>query len=618
MKRLLLANLLVILGVMQLFALRTTISSSIYTDSAIVYQQSPQFNYAFSLAKRVNFINHIDTIPDFEIALSAAEHIFTEMMLENYVELVNITADISMGDSNEFLPGEICKVDIVYTDTLVYNANYPHFQWSVGQYLPTLYPMAISNQSRGNNYGPAMYIKLRPDIEYHCDTTMVPDDHYDAITLLLRALVMGCGLQSTFRPNNGTLSFGIQIGQQKYINAFDSRIYNDVGRTYEEVALGFLNPNQFLNNHPVYIDTYTSTIELTNDLLLSNACTFKTLNTISPSNYTDDEINEGFYDLMEGAFEMGFAVREITPYTMSMLKQLGWMWDLAVGYDPYADLYDSQICCSSYILSPNVYYTLSTDYNNVNLGDIHCKLFSKDSTYEIGQMANYGPYFYYNSIPDNVQWKRNPYTHNIVGQFQGYVYVMENGNMISQEKMCDIEIPYRPNKPIVKKSETTDNSGIIHLNLKAFANGSETYTVKYKGVNSNDSVSFTVAANTLDTILLVPDTQTYNMSIYGTNYMGNSDLYTFTFGSPALPYLTLVTFISGTTLYYDLSNLGVIDISNLTINYVQIADLNGLVWLTPNAGNMDPIDMSSLPRGYYLLTVIANGHTYTRQFYKRR
>lgn len=76
--------------------------------------------------------------------------------------------------------------------------------------------------------------------------------------------------------------------------------------------------------------------------------------------------------------------------------------------------------------------------------------------------------------------------------------------------------------------------------------------------------------------------------------------------------------VNGNTLTYDLSNNGTIDISDVVISSVQIADPNGYVWLTPNAGSGDPINISSLARGYYIITVVADGENYSRMFIKRR
>jgi len=108
------------------------------------------------------------------------------------------------------------------------------------------------------------------------------------------------------------------------------------------------------------------------------------------------------------------------------------------------------------------------------------------------------------------------------------------------------------------------------------------------------------------------------MSIYGTNNHGNSNSYNFTFGFSAQPTLTLTTSVQGNILTYDLSSNGTIDISDVVISSVQITDANGNIWLTPNsAGSGDPISISSLLRGYYILTVVADGHSYSRMFIKR-
>ena len=61
-----------------------------------------------------------------------------------------------------------------------------------------------------------------------------------------------------------------------------------------------------------------------------------------------------------------------------------------------------------------------------------------------------------------------------------------------------------------------------------------------------------------------------------------------------------------------------IDLSDVTISSVTISDAStGYVWLTPNAGPCEEISISSLPRGRYIISVVANGDTYSRMFLKR-
>ena len=73
-------------------------------------------------------------------------------------------------------------------------------------------------------------------------------------------------------------------------------------------------------------------------------------------------------------------------------------------------------------------------------------------------------------------------------------------SIIPFDKTFAIEIPFRPNRPLVQKLESATN-GFITLDLKAFADGSETYTIAYTGLASGDTHTFTVTANALDTIL---------------------------------------------------------------------------------------------------------------------
>lgn len=75
--------------------------------------------------------------------------------------------------------------------------------------------------------------------------------------------------------------------------------------------------------------------------------------------------------------------------------------------------------------------------------------------------------------------------------------------------------------------------------------------------------------------------------------------------------------INGNTLRYDLSNNGTIDISDVVVSSVKITNQMGITYINSSAGSGEPIDISSLSRGYYILTVIADGNTYSRMFIKR-
>lgn len=48
-----------------------------------------------------------------------------------------------------------------------------------------------------------------------------------------------------------------------------------------------------------------------------------------------------------------------------------------------------------------------------------------------------------------------------------------------------------------------------------------------------------------------------------------------------------------------------------------IRDQSRVLKMSPQAGSGEPINVSYLTRGYYILTVIADGNTYSRLFFKR-
>lgn len=574
--------------------------------------------------RRVRFANRVSIYPEIDIALTAAEYIYSEEMKNMQIDLVTMNVDVVLGETGEFMMDEVCKVSVFYVDNFTGNTCYPGFNsyYDYIDNLPILIPKSIANQCKGSPLeGACMQIKLNPSIPYHFSSSAVPEDKYDAVTILLRALVIGCGIQSSLEPN--LLQFGISHNGQIYMNAFDTHIYNDVGQSYSSVVNGYTSAYDFLSGRSVYAEgragfnePMINPVQLYNDWEFYNNehnVTSNTLNTINPLIYTEDEITENFYDLLDPFFYTGIEQRTITPYTKALLRGLGWLYNVPVGleYD-YSGLYNSTLCCNSNTLHPDHSYNVWLSASNISLSNIVCELEGKDSTYIIASGNN----FSFHSIPNGVQWKRNPITKNIIGRIRATAFVYD-GTCIEREKVLNIEVPFKPNRPIVQKRENTID-GNITLNINGFANGSNMYTVTYTGVTYGDTHTFTTASEILDTTLTdVAGNQLYNLSIHGTNAEGNSDSYNFTFGFSAHPALNMTISVLGNILKYDLSNNGTIDISDVVISSVQIVDPSGIVWATPTACSGDPIDISSLRRGFYVLKVIADDTLYSRMFIKR-
>lgn len=608
------------------FALKDTITSRIYANPSVGENLPLPSTIPHNL-RRVRIINRIDSMPELATAIAAAEYIFTDAMQQECIDLVDVDAEVLLGDNSMFIGDELCKVAIEYTDTLFFSNQYHDFSYLSSPYpIRLLFPMAMTNQTRGYTAGTGMHIYLNPSFPYHFDKSQAPEDKYDMITILLRALAIGCGIQSSLNPDN--LDFGKSIGNQTYITAFDTQIYNDSSYTFADVAEGDVTAANFLANHSIFANGYgqgIDSIKLFNDWEsgINGATNVSglTLNSIDYNTYTNDELDSGFYDLLDADLRQGVSLRTVTPYTMGLLRKLGWMRTVATGpEDPLNDLYNSSLQCSNTILSPNTSYTLSMS-GIAGMNDPVCKLYTKDSSYVIGNMQDYGNYatFSYSSIPQTLQWQRDPISKNIIGQFQAIADLYIYNQSFTQRKTFDIQIPFPPNKPIIQKSEITDN-GNIQLHLNAFANGSDTYTVTYTGLTYSDVHTFTISANALDTLLAnIPGNQLYNISIYGTNNQGNGNSYNFTFGFSAHPLLNMtIVFNSNYVTYNFNSNGNPIDLSDVTISSVTISDAStGYVWLTSNAGPCEEISISSLPRGRYIISVVANGDTYSRMFLKR-
>lgn len=610
-----------------IFAYRTTITSSVFADSTNNLVSDIPSRIIRSGTPRVTFINNVSAqIPTLENALSKAACIFTDAMEAENIDLVPIQAEIVFGNSGDFLPYEVCKVEVVYTDTIGYD---PYFyrvsRIQQGDY-PLLFPLSLSNQSRKKSSGTAMTIKLRPNISLHCDTTPPPSTKYDAITLFLRALAIGCGIQSSLDHNNA--SFGIEYNNQTYMTVFDLQARNQNMKVVEDVIDGTISLTTFLANNKIYADAdpglgtpIQTPIRLYNDWEkgLGSDLSFKTMNSISDSSYTAEERANDFLDLMDYRFSKGTAIRDVTLYSWALLRQLGWEYTLPVGQaPPFNELYSCSLNCSDSILFPNINYSVGlSDNSNVNIESMACELMSMNNSYSIGTFnsTNNSWSFSYNSnsLPNNIQWKRNPITKTIIGRIKADVWQFDDGIMWST-KYCDIEIPYRPNKPIIKKSEHA-HWGTLQVPLEAFANGSDTYTVTWTGLTDNDTHTFTVTADAIDTTLAMPATQLYEFAIYGTNVIGNSDTFYFTVGTSVPHNLNLTITNDDKYLSYDLTDNGEIDPRSIYISSVKILNRFGLVCMSPGT-HTNPINISSLSRGGYVLTIVANGQTYSKLFVK--
>ena len=613
------------------WAFTTTITSSIYADDNNISVPISSVVSLTTNARRVRFINRtISTNPMLELAAETAMYIFTEELSQNGVELVPIIAEVKMGEQSAFGIEELCKVEVEYTDTTGYNPKYSGVLWNAATSIPTLYSRVLSNQTRGFCNSKCMTIMINPNIPLHYDITTCPSDKYDATTLLLRALAIGSGIQSSLRYVGNTLTIGIYNDdyEQICVTSFDSQMYNSTGKNPEDVVLEDLTIEQFLCGTSVHTigdfdePVTTANILLTNDWEVGvpalDPVSPNTLNTIDFITYTPDELNSDFQDLLATEIQPGQQIRTLTKYTKAILKHLGFQTTIAVGGpNPFANLFDCKILCDDVVLYPNVQYTFALDKSGVVEESGCIELYGVDSLYTIGNVSlGYNNTASYTSIPDSVQWQRNPVTKNILGHIKVNVSTLVDGLYISLPKYYEIEIPNHPNKLLVHKSEETISSN-INLDLSAFANGSTSYTVKYIGVTNSDIHTFTVSSSSIDTTVVMPATQLYNVAIYGTNALGNSDTCTFTAGFSAHPTLHMTVSVLGSTLRYDFSNNGTIDISDLIISSVRITDTMGNLLMTSDAGSGEPIDISSLARGYYILYVEADGQTYGARFGKR-
>lgn len=627
MKKSFLLYAFILISSLSLWAYDITTSAFIYGRTTSTATSNYPSDSIPMGVRRINFKNLTNNVaPELETALSVASGIFTDAMLRDGIDIVPLDVTILMDDIG---PDEnvICKVEINYADTVSFHPNYPSFSWYETSYDErVLLPMAMINQSQRKSGGTAMRITLRPNVTYHYGIDPAQEGEYDVITILLRALAMGCGIQSTFNPETKTV--GYVSGEKVYVNAFDTQIFNEDHVSLVSVADGDVAADAFFSEKGIYAYGYFGPADerqvyLQNEKAIAPLFPYSelTANTIVPDNYTENEIQEDFYDLLESYLPPETSIRVVTPYTMALLRQLGWRYNIPVGPgDGFADLYNCQLICNDSTLSPNTSYSIGLNRSSVLLENagLHCELQSIDSVYDIGSFSSGyidGYTFTYSTIPANVQWRRNPISKNIIGQIRGTASMFVD-TYKSQTKLCDIEIPYRPNHPLVQRNESASQGNVL-MNLSVFANGSNTYTMTYVGWADSISHTETITKDAIDTILVLPATQLYDFTIYGTNSQGNSDSCHFTMGASVIPPLYLNVIVHGSIMQYYLDSNHSQNIPCVNISSVVVTNPQGLIYITSNASPGDEINISSLSRGYYIISVVANGSTYSKIFYKR-
>lgn len=608
----------------QIWAFSTIIPTYIRVDTTISSQPSSFNGNIPSGPRRVHFVNHATELPKLELAMEEASKIFTASMLQNWFPMMDIYAEVSLDDLGPD-SSIVCEVDVVYSDTIDNLENYPRLSSLMyGSSYNVLVPMALSNQTRGLDQNISMFIKLRNNVTFHISTDSATNYSYDATTILLLALAKGCGIQSTF--NRQTLDVGILDGSTRYINAYDAQIYNENNHTLSNIADGTISAFNFFNGKAIYAlgydeDLLPKTIHLKN--ILENSPNTPSpfasirLDQIAMDVYTEDDIENELIDLLDPELTGRECIREVTPYTLDLLRGIGWMYDIPLGNNLFAPLHNSIIQCSSSVLLPNNTYTITTTGSGVSYSNMVCEIESFDSTYVIANINPYTKTFSYSSLPDDVQWKRNSITKNIIGRIKANAYMFIDGTYKSMQKSYEIEIPYRPNRPLVNRNETSDNN-YIYLDLSAFANGSETYTITYVGLTDMISHSFNVTQYSIDTVLLLPATQYYDITIYGSNTNGVSNSFSFTAGASIQPEYYLNLSVFGNSLYYTVTSSNPNFPSSINVGAITISSLIGSPLIYTNASIGDEIDISSLPRrNYYLFSTTINGQVYSKRFYKR-
>lgn len=217
------------------------------------------------------------------------------------------------------------------------------------------------------------------------------------------------------------------------------------------------------------------------------------------------------------------------------------------------------------------------------------------------------------SLPNEL-WKRGGEENTfIVGQisFNG----KQNSNLDTAS--YKFYIPFKPNKPQLVLIDTTMQGETMTAKINYYAEGATRYRIHYFaygepaqwGININNKIDTSYTFTNLRQ-------KKYSIFVTAENDYGSSESENLVFGKEPDSQLTMLLTKTGTKLKYRFK-LGTEYIENLSINSVDIYDLNNVHKMNVSAGINQDFSVAELVTGIYVLTVdVANDKKYTRSFLK--
>ena len=249
-----------------------------------------------------------------------------------------------------------------------------------------------------------------------------------------------------------------------------------------------------------------------------------------------------------------------------------------------------------------------------------CVLETTDSLYVLSQTSDKGAIsdsmalqVSFSELPD-LEWQRDSAT-RIIGKL---VY---SGICAQQEfrKELPIALLYKPNKPSLTV-DTIMRNDKMDVQLHFSAAGTTRYVITYYGLNDLMLDDVAIHKDTSNYLIQNLDpTQRYSIRITAFNDYGSNESESVYVGKESNTLIMYVTkvgnnlsyhFKQGVSLVYDL-NIKSVAIYNVTSNAVPEID-------NIQAGIGDSIDISSLPVGFHILSVVLeDGRVFNGRFSKQ-
>ena len=553
-------------------------------------------------------IDSIDIISEYVIDIFSSSFSGTNF-IDNTCPKIKMTVNVS----NDFVFSyELCKVEIQYV--LGENQYNQHINTGGSSVANLAKPTALAKYYSLTNvlegmeneydiivYLNSQYITSNQNLErFNINKNRAAlENEFDLTTVLLRALVAGCGFHSEIkRDSNGLLSVRTNIGTEKYITIFDANVrdsqYNYLPHTYLDSLEEHDEVSAFLDN---------SQIEFYGQGLYNDYSA--TANNFNPiiANYLDfTEDNDD--ELMQAYLSPGVTIRSITPSTLNVLQFLGWRYDLAVG-----PTFPTKSIVSSDTLYSQTNYIFQLQ--NCGTGEFRIIMPSDEGGYELHRenilLPGFNPEFEYklDTLP-NMLWARDLSTGNAKAVIS---FTDENGTI---EK--DAYIPFRPNTPIISMDGMRAN-GMLFVTIHYSAYGATSFIVTRTDVDTNDIICDTISGSSHFTSYALFGTHNYEINIRAINNAGYTEIQKYIFNSATQGTWGIILrqvdqSIKITTVY----NGSQID---YPITKSEVYTIGGQLLLTQNSSSKY-VDVSSLARGIYVMKVtLQHGQIVSSNFAKR-